>query len=93
MSDTGIRIIFYGLPMEEPDTAIYTIGGCVISDDMPDYRCIKCATDFYKDTDKYHNRFVSDGTGILFQCQECKVWFPDLDSHECENFEDPWANY
>jgi hypothetical protein len=28
--------------MEEPDPAIYTIGGCVIFDDMPKYECIAC---------------------------------------------------
>jgi hypothetical protein len=41
-SDNGIRTILYGLPMEEPDPAIYTIGGCCISDDMPEYECISC---------------------------------------------------
>jgi hypothetical protein len=41
-SDTGIRTILYGLPMEEPDPAIYTIGGCCISEDMPKYECIEC---------------------------------------------------
>jgi hypothetical protein len=30
------------MPMEEPDPAIYTIGGCCISDDMPKYECIEC---------------------------------------------------
>ena len=38
----GVRIIFYGMPMEEPDPAIYTLGGCVIFDDMPKYECIEC---------------------------------------------------
>lgn len=28
--------------MEEPDPAIYAIGGCVISDQMPKYECIEC---------------------------------------------------
>jgi hypothetical protein len=76
------------MPSEEPDPNKYVVGGCLISDDMPDYRCIKCATDFYKDGHIYHNRFVSDGTGILFQCKECKVWFPALESHECEELSD-----
>ena len=38
----GVRTILYGMPMEEPDPAIYTIGGCVIFDDMPKYECIEC---------------------------------------------------
>jgi hypothetical protein len=41
-SDTGIRIIFYGMAMEEPDPAIYTLGGCLVFDDMPKYECIEC---------------------------------------------------
>ena len=92
LSETGIRKIMYGMPMEEPDPSKYVVGGCLISDDMPDYRCIKCGTDFYENSDKFHNRFVSDGTGILFQCKECKVWFPALDSHECEEEVGPLGN-
>ena len=42
LSETAIRIILYGMPMEEPDPAIYTTGGCVIFDDMPKYECIEC---------------------------------------------------
>ena len=38
----GVRIIFYGMPMEEPDPAIYTIGGCLIFNDMPKYVSIEC---------------------------------------------------
>ena len=30
------------MPSEEPDPATYTIGGCVIFDDMPKYECIDC---------------------------------------------------
>jgi hypothetical protein len=37
-----MRIILYGMPSEEPDPAIYTIGGCCISDDMPKYECVEC---------------------------------------------------
>lgn len=77
------------MPSEEPDPSKYVVGGCLISDEMPDYRCLKCATDFYKNSNKYQNRFVSDGTGILFQCKECKEWFPALESHDCEEEEDP----
>ena len=28
--------------MGEPDYDIYTLGGCVIFDDMPKYECIEC---------------------------------------------------
>jgi hypothetical protein len=41
-SETAIRIILYGMPMGEPDYAIYSLGGCVIFDDMPKYECIEC---------------------------------------------------
>ena len=41
-SDKGIRTILYGMPSEEPDPAIYTIGGCCISDEMPKYECVEC---------------------------------------------------
>ena len=41
-SETAIRIILYGMPMGEPDYDIYTLGGCVIFDDMPKYECIDC---------------------------------------------------
>jgi hypothetical protein len=35
-------------PSEEPDPAKYVIGGCLVSEDMPDYKCITCSADFYK---------------------------------------------
>jgi hypothetical protein len=92
-SSDGVREFLYGMPSEEPDPGKYVLGGCCFSEDMPDYRCTKCATDFYKDGDKYHNRFISDGTGISWQCKECNEWFPALDSHKCEEAVDPWANY
>lgn len=74
------------MPSEEPDPAKYVIGGCLVSDDMPDYKCIACSTDFYKDSEKYHNRFISDGSGINFKCPECEEWFAVIDGsikHEC----------
>lgn len=85
-SSDGVREYLYGMPSEEPDPAKYVIGGCCPSDEPPDYRCIKCATDFYKGSDKFHNRFISDGSGMNFQCRECKQWIPalpELDWHEC----------
>jgi hypothetical protein len=30
------------MPIGEPDPAIYTIGGCLISDEMPKFECIEC---------------------------------------------------
>jgi hypothetical protein len=30
------------MPMGEPDYDIYSLGGCVIFDDMPKYECIDC---------------------------------------------------
>jgi hypothetical protein len=42
LSETAIRIILYGMPMGEPDYAIYSLGGCCIFDDMPKYECIDC---------------------------------------------------
>jgi len=53
---------------------------------MPDYKCVTCSTDFYKDSDKYHNRFISDGSGINFKCPDCEEWFPatsESAAHEC----------
>ena len=92
----GVREFIYGMPSEEPDETKYVLGGCCISDDMPDYRCINCATDFYKATDKFHNRFISDGSGISFQCKECKEWIPalsEIDWHQCTPQVSPWNGY
>lgn len=74
----GVRIYIYGMPSEEPDPDVYVIGGCLISDDMPDLKCINCSTDFYKKSDQYQNRFISDGSGINLKCPDCEVWFPAL---------------
>ncbi len=78
------------MPSEEPDPSKYVIGGCTFSEGSPDYRCIKCATDFYKDKDLFHNRFISDGSGLSFQCRVCKAWVPaisEIDWHECHTEE------
>jgi hypothetical protein len=47
-SETGIRTILYGLTREEPDPAVYTIGGCVIFDDMPKFECIECGSNGFE---------------------------------------------
>ena len=49
------------MPSEEPDPAEYLIGGCLVSEDMPDYRCITCSTNFYRGS-RNHHPFVSDGS-------------------------------
>jgi DNA-directed RNA polymerase subunit RPC12/RpoP len=82
----GVREYHYGMPREEPNPMKFVSGGCLISDDMPDYKCITCSTDFYKNSGKYHNRFISDGSGINFKCPDCEEWFPALGGkvpHEC----------
>lgn len=61
----GVREYLYGMPSEEPDPAKYVIGGCCPSDEMPDYKCLKCSTDFYSDSKKNHHRFMStDSSGL-----------------------------
>jgi DNA-directed RNA polymerase subunit RPC12/RpoP len=85
-STEGVRLYLYGMPSEEPDPRKFVIGGCLVFEDMPDYKCITCSTDFYKNSDKYHNRFISDGSGMNFKCPECEEWFPAIGgkvAHEC----------
>jgi len=43
-SAEGVRRYLYGMPSEEPDPAKFVIGGCLVSDDMPDYKCITFRT-------------------------------------------------
>jgi hypothetical protein len=40
LSDKTIRIILWGLPAEEPDPAIYTLGGCCVEGKVPEMECI-----------------------------------------------------
>ena len=86
-STEGVREYFYGMPTEAPDPAKFVIGGRVVFEDMPDYKCLTCSTDFYEKFAKYHNRFVSsDASGISFQCPNCKEWYPavsDTGDHKC----------
>ena len=42
LSDVSIRTIFWGMPSEEPDPAMYVTGGCCVEEDMPEMECIKC---------------------------------------------------
>ena len=88
-SSDDVREYLYGMPSEEPDPAKYVVGGCLVWEDMPDYKCISCSTDFYKNSEKFQNRFISDGAGITFLCKSCNQWIPsseDWNSHECSNF-------
>jgi hypothetical protein len=41
-SSSGIRTILYGMPSEEPDPAIYVVGGCLIDEGAPEMECIEC---------------------------------------------------
>ena len=42
LKSTGVRKIIWGMPSEEPDESKHYIGGCLIDDQMPDYKCITC---------------------------------------------------
>jgi hypothetical protein len=55
-SSVGVREFIYGMPSEEPDSDKYVLGGCCFSEDMPDFRCLRCSIDFYLDKDvlRYH---------------------------------------
>jgi len=74
------------MPSEEPDPAKYVIGGCLIEHDMPDYKCIKCSTYFYKDSNKSHNRFIMDSlVGITITCGKCRAEYEGTEAirHKC----------
>jgi hypothetical protein len=85
-STEGVREYLYGMPSAEPDPAKYVIGGCLIDDDMPDYKCIKCATDFYKGNGKSRNRFIMESLeGITITCGKCRAEHEaaEASQHEC----------
>jgi hypothetical protein len=44
----GVRIIIWGMPLEEPDESKYYIGGCLVDDPTPDYKCITCGWEGFK---------------------------------------------
>ena len=64
-STEGVREFIYGMPDGEPDESRFIIGGCLDFENGPDYRCVTCSTDFYKEIEMTHNRFISDGSGIV----------------------------
>lgn len=82
-----VRIILWGMPAGKPDPSKYYVGGCLVSPDVPDYKCLRCSTEFYKRKNEWRNRFVWDSLdGIEIQCRECKEWFPaslEKDQHNC----------
>ncbi len=41
-SSDGVRLIIWGMPADEPDESKYFVGGCLVEDAMPDYKCITC---------------------------------------------------
>lgn len=41
-SAESIRTILYGMPIAPVDESVYALGGCVIEEDMPTYRCVDC---------------------------------------------------
>jgi hypothetical protein len=34
--------MLWGMPSEEPDPNLFYMGGCVVEDEMYEYKCIKC---------------------------------------------------
>jgi hypothetical protein len=51
-SSDGVRIIIWGMPIGTPDESKYYIGGCLVFDHMPDYKCITCGWEGFKRTKK-----------------------------------------
>jgi len=47
-SSDGVRIIIWGMPAGPPDESKYYIGGCLVDDQMPDYKCITCGWEGFK---------------------------------------------
>jgi len=88
-----VRKILWGMPSEEPDPAKFVIGGCLISAEMPDYKCLKCSTEFFTDKNEWRNRFIWDSLdGISIKCKKCEEWVPasaDVSEHNCSILDNP----
>jgi hypothetical protein len=41
-SSDGVRVILWGMPLDEPDESKYWIGGCLVNEGMPEYKCTDC---------------------------------------------------
>lgn len=87
-STEWVREYLFGLPEAEPDPSRYISAGCVVDEGMPDFKCIRCSTEFFKNSDETRNRFVTDSpVGINVLCRDCESWYPLADgyeSHLCE---------
>jgi DNA-directed RNA polymerase subunit RPC12/RpoP len=46
-SSEGVREFLYGMPYGEPDETKYVLGGCVVFDAAPDYKCLTCGLEFH----------------------------------------------
>jgi len=90
-----VRIILWGMPAEEPDQSKYYLGGCLFSEDLPDYKCLKCSTEFFKNKNEWRNRFIWDSLeGISIKCKKCQEWLPasaDSSKHKCSIPQNPQA--
>ena len=38
----GLKKIVYGMPNSDSDFERYIVGGCCVTDDDPEIRCVKC---------------------------------------------------
>ena len=89
----AVRIIQWGLPEFEPDPAKFVMGGCIAPPDKPDYVCLTCSTEFYKQKNEWRNRFIWDSLdGISIQCRDCEEWVPasaESGQHICTTFKNP----
>jgi hypothetical protein len=47
-SSDGVRTILWGMPSDWPDESKYYIGGCLMSENAPDYKCITCGWEGFK---------------------------------------------
>jgi len=47
-----MREILYGMSSEEPDPAVYLIGGCLVEPNQPSHRCMTCGWERVKNAAK-----------------------------------------
>ncbi len=64
------------MPSEEPEEFKYVLGGCTIPEDMQDYRCINCSTDYYEGNDKFRIRSIFDDSGKVSFAKNARKAFP-----------------
>jgi hypothetical protein len=94
-SSDEVRIIQWGMPSEEPDPSKYVAGGCIVPGNKPDFHCLRCTTDFYRNKNEWRSRFIwANFDGISIRCRNCFEWFPADQwsaQHKCENLANPQA--